>query len=158
MTASLLKPRWERILAPTLFVVVLADSLLRLLPWQYTTISSALEAESWVRVLQEGFLSHKAFGRDIVFTYGPWGFAVLPFYHPSLFGLQMTIQGLLCLLLMVATWRIGRSVSPRAAISLPAAVALCFAVIECTAASYEVLYLLVIWHFVLSQSRRRRRG
>ena len=53
---------WERILAPTLFVIVLLESLLRLLPWQYATVPTSLEAESWVRVLQEAFLDHRAFG------------------------------------------------------------------------------------------------
>ena len=61
------------------------------------------------------------------------------------------IQSLFCLLVMVATWRIGRSVSPRPAISLSVAALLCLAVIECVAASYEVLYVMVVWHFVVSQ-------
>jgi hypothetical protein len=149
-TSSLLPPRWERILSPILLSIILLDCLLRFLPWHYKALDSKLDA-SWVRIIQEAFLHHRAFGREIVFTYGPWGFAVLPFYHPALFPLQIIIQGLLSLLLMICTWRIGRSVSPRPALSLTVAALLCFLVTACVASAYEAFYPLLIWHFAINQ-------
>ena len=143
--------RWERILSPTLLSVVLADSLVRLLPWQCRVIDPLSVDGSWISVIQDGFLEHKAFGREIILNYGPWGFAMVPSCHPSLFSLQLGIQSLLVLLLMLATWRTGRSVSPRPAVSLVVAGLLCLAVIELVARAYEILYPLLLWHFALNQ-------
>jgi len=51
---------------------------------------------SWQIVLTDGFLRAAQFGRDIVYTYGPWGFVEIPRgdprIYPWLFGARLLIS------------------------------------------------------------------
>ncbi|HEX5431447.1 MAG TPA: hypothetical protein VFW83_05745, partial [Bryobacteraceae bacterium] len=40
---------------------------------------------SWQAALTEAFLHHLQFGKDIVFTHGPWGFLNRPRGNPSIY-------------------------------------------------------------------------
>ena len=133
------------------FGLVLADSLFRRLPLVPGLPTVSLDG-SWMRVMQEAFLHRRAFGREIVFTYGPWSFSLsplYPLYHPSLYGIQLIIQSLLILLVAVSTWQIGGSVSRRPLFSVAAAAGLCFVITEIGAIAGETLYFLLIWYLAV---------
>ena len=135
-------------LTAAVFAVVLADSLLRRLPFRPQMPSDSHDP-SWFRVMQEGFVHHWAFGREIVFTNGPWAFFLLPYYHPSLYGIHLVIQGLLVLLVVISTWQIGYAVSRRPLLATAVAALLCFAATEITIIAYEAFYFLLIWYLAV---------
>ena len=41
--------------------------------------------DSWRALLVELFLHHAQFGKDVIFTYGPWGFLREPMGDPAIF-------------------------------------------------------------------------
>ena len=51
-------------------------------PWGAVTTDQNLE-DSWIQVQHLAFLQHLQFGRDIVFTFGPWGFLFYGGYYPG---------------------------------------------------------------------------
>jgi hypothetical protein len=52
---------------------------------------------SWIAVLHYGHQHNFQFGSDVVFTYGPLGFALTGVFHPSTYGAMIGLQ-LLCVL------------------------------------------------------------
>ena len=49
----------------------------------------------WQQLLSEAFLRHAQFGRDILFTYGPWGFLTEPLGDPRVYGWLLAARGLI---------------------------------------------------------------
>lgn len=45
---------------------------------------------SWQLVLNHAWTHHFAFGRELVFTYGPWGWLNTQYYDPATFGERLT--------------------------------------------------------------------
>jgi hypothetical protein len=135
------------------FTLVLADSLVRLLPWQPDMRNLLSLDDSWKRIIEEGFLHGWAFGRTIVFTYGPWGFLVNANYHPLLYALKLWLDGGLVLLLTIAAWRTGSGISLKPLPSLAGGALLCLAFTESLAnsPSSENLFVLIIWWFALGE-------
>ena len=72
--------------------------VLMLLPWQPVFPDGGLDP-SWQRVIEWGFLQGRAFGEDLVFTFGPLGFLYTRLYHPELFSALMTFWFFTALLL-----------------------------------------------------------
>src|SRR5262245_21139988 len=58
-------------------------------PWTSEASSSFLLDTSWVLALHHAFASSLAFGRDVVFTFGPWGFLFGSMYHPATHGVAV---------------------------------------------------------------------
>jgi hypothetical protein len=48
--------------------------------------------ESWWMALHEAKVQGATFGRDVVFTYGPWGFAVVPSTDPHTFDAALAFR------------------------------------------------------------------
>ena len=46
-------------------------------------------------MLHQAYARHFVFGRDIIFTYGPLGFACTDLFHPATFALHLAIRALL---------------------------------------------------------------
>jgi len=64
--------------------------------------------DSYLQALHLAFLEKLQFGRDIVFTYGPWAF-LYGGYHPDTHRLYVGIWIILALVFWWAAWRIARS-------------------------------------------------
>ena len=61
-----------------------------LVPW-IPQIPALQIDSSWATVHNFGFQQGWQWGRDIVFTYGPWGWLVAPQYHPSTYVLLLLV-------------------------------------------------------------------
>ena len=72
--------------------------VLMLLPWRPVFPDGGLDP-SWQGVIEWGFLQGRAFGEDLVFTFGPLGFLYTRLYHPELFSALMTFWFFTALLL-----------------------------------------------------------
>ncbi len=66
--------------------------------------------DSYLQALHLAFLEKLQFGRDIVFTYGPWAF-LYGGYHPRTHRLDVAIWIILALVFWWAAWRIARSLT-----------------------------------------------
>lgn len=64
----------------------------------------------WIQGLHVAFAAHMQFGRDIVFTYGPWGFLAGGYYPPT-FPVSVMAWGILALIFLCAGWRLARHFS-----------------------------------------------
>ncbi len=137
-------------LLTAVFLLVALAALVRILPWWPEFGEPNLDA-SWTRVLQEGFLAGTSFGRDLVFTYGPWAFVVRNLYHPALYGEMMVLRGLLVLIMTMSTWRVGLGLSSRPWIRVFLAAGLCLLTTELLAqcAFTECMYYLLAWYVAL---------
>jgi hypothetical protein len=62
--------------------------------------------DSWMEVLHSAFLNHLQFGRDIVYTYGPWGF-LFGGYRPE----THFLSSVMWLGLAIIFWSAGRCVA-----------------------------------------------
>lgn len=51
---------------------------------------------SWCAMLDYAHTHHLQFGKDIVFTYGPLGFLVTPYFSPTAAGMRLATAALLC--------------------------------------------------------------
>ena len=65
---------------------------------------------AWTQVLHAAFRQHWQFGRDIVFTYGPWGFLGRG-YDPATYPVAVIAWLLLSLVFWRAGWRLARHLS-----------------------------------------------
>lgn len=65
---------------------------------------------AWTQVLHVAFHRHWQFGRDIVFTYGPWGFLGRG-YDPATYPVAVIAWLLLSLVFWWAGWRLARHLS-----------------------------------------------
>lgn len=98
-------------------------------PWRPSFLSSAELDASWQYVLAWGYASGAVFGRDLVFTYGPWGFAVHDLYYPGTFAALIVARVVLALGAAAAWWVVGRRLGVPAvltAATLVAATAVAF--------------------------------
>lgn len=69
-------------------LLTLGLALWTIVPWRPASVSQDAPYldPSWMVVLHLAFLDHLAFGQDVVFTYGPWGFVATRTYVPGTFG------------------------------------------------------------------------
>ena len=77
----------------------------RFLPRPLEFHSSNLDF-SWEQTIHRAFAQHWQFGRDIVFTYGPWGFLSGGYYPPT-FAISVMAWMLLSLVFWWAGWRVA---------------------------------------------------
>jgi hypothetical protein len=98
-------PLIRTIVPASVGAVCLVYALWRLLPWWPAPLNTNPDP-SWARAIQDAFLHHQAFGTEIVFNYGPWGYLNTGIFHPALYGLTLAVLGLLAALFCVATWQI----------------------------------------------------
>jgi hypothetical protein len=102
-----------------------SDRWKKLVPWlsAFTTLAYAFSRfvpcstpgpapvsildESWVQTLHFAFEHHLQFGRDIVFTFGPWGF-LCGGYYPTTWMLSVTIWIVLSFVFWWCLWLMSR--------------------------------------------------
>jgi hypothetical protein len=92
--------RW--LAASTTLVYVLARFLPSAPPVQHGEIE-----DSYIQVLHLGFLQSWQFGRDIIFTFGPWGF-LYGGYHPETHLLALGVWLGLSIVFWWGGWKIAR--------------------------------------------------
>src|SRR5436190_1212862 len=61
--------------------------------------------DSWIQMLHFAFVERLQFGRDIVFTFGPWGF-LYGGYHPATYWISVVIWAVLAVVFWWAAWRV----------------------------------------------------
>jgi hypothetical protein len=65
---------------------------------------------AWGQVLHWAFATHRQFGTEVVFTYGPWGFLACG-YNPKTFWVLETAWVCLSAVFLAASWRLARNFS-----------------------------------------------
>jgi hypothetical protein len=63
--------------------------------------------DAWAQVMHVAYAQHMQFGRDIVFTYGPWGFLARGYYPPT-YPVSVMAWLVLSLVFIWAGWRLAR--------------------------------------------------
>jgi hypothetical protein len=71
-----------------------------------TAVSAPTIDGSWMQALHVAFEQRWQFGRDIVFTYGPWGFLCGGYYPPT-FITSAIVWAILALVFWWAGWRVA---------------------------------------------------
>src|SRR6266478_276982 len=61
--------------------------------------------DSWMQMLHMAFAERLQFGRDIVFTFGPWGF-LYGGYHPETYLISVVVWAVLAAVFWWAAWRV----------------------------------------------------
>src|SRR5690348_1365051 len=61
--------------------------------------------DSWIQMLHFAFVERLQFGRDIVFTFGPWGF-LYGGYNPATYLTSFVVWGVLAVVFWWAAWRV----------------------------------------------------
>jgi hypothetical protein len=61
--------------------------------------------DAWIQTLHMAFAERLQFGRDIVFTFGPWGF-LYGGYHPETYLISVVVWAVLAAVFWWAAWRV----------------------------------------------------
>jgi hypothetical protein len=92
-------------------VLTLFLALWTIVPWRPAAVSGDAPYldPSWMVVLHLAFLDGLAFGQDIVFTYGPWGFVATRTYVPGTFGWLLASWIVLAASIWFAAFAVARA-------------------------------------------------
>jgi hypothetical protein len=71
-----------------------------------TPVSAPTIDGSWMQTMHVAFEQHWQFGRDIVFTFGPWGFLYGGYYPPT-FVTSIIVWAMLAIVFWWAGWRVA---------------------------------------------------
>jgi hypothetical protein len=84
--------RWPKALAWVTAISSLLYVLSRFLPCTFPSQYAVHERidDAWAQALHLAFVNHRQFGREVVFSYGPWGFLSRG-YSPETHGIAMLI-------------------------------------------------------------------
>lgn len=93
------------------FVFVLSQFLPYVPPLRFSMLDY-----SWMQALHVAFSRHLQFGRDIVFTSGPWGFLLGGFY-PNTFTLSVIVWTILSIIFWCTAWQMACQFSKNALLS-----------------------------------------
>ena len=94
-------------------------------PWAPTMPEAELDP-SWMTMLHEAYARHLVFGRDVVYTFGPFGFAFTEQFHPVTFALHLAIRALLAVGAVLGLATLAVKASPWFLLTATAALALVF--------------------------------
>lgn len=86
---------------PVGFIIFFLAALL-LPPWLPWMPVSGLDP-SWVFVLNHAFTNHLQFGKEIIFTFGPYGFLYSSLFYPEQYGLQILFWLVVASVIAVST-------------------------------------------------------
>lgn len=123
-----------------MFLIV---ATLLLTPWRPDGSIYAVD-RSWTLALHHAFLREHAFGREIVFSFGPWGF-LWRGYHPSTYAISLFAWAFLSFIFVEALWRISMKRTSRLVSVL--AVTLAVAVVLSKGTDTLLMTLPVLWYF-----------
>ncbi len=102
---------WATVIHWLAGATALLYALSRFLPLSPQLHNSILD-NSWMQALHLAFEQHWQFGRDLVFTFGPWGF-LCGGYSPPTFAVSVIVWTMLSLVFWRAGWRLARHFSGR---------------------------------------------
>ncbi|BAZ46785.1 hypothetical protein NIES4102_38250 [Chondrocystis sp. NIES-4102] len=80
-------------------LILLGYSLLNIIPWRVGGYGYDLD-QSWESALNIAFANKIQFGKDFIYTYGPYGFLQDNLYFPETYGYLMALR----LLITIAAW------------------------------------------------------
>lgn len=83
-------------------------SLSFVVPWRPYLVRSGELDDSWMLALNALFGGDLQFGRDLLFTYGPWGFLDTRCYYPQTYAVMVLVWAFVALVLWRACWLISR--------------------------------------------------
>jgi hypothetical protein len=89
-----------------LLAVVCLGAVIILVPWQPGELASDID-RAWQIVLHDAFARHAHFGDEIIFTFGPWGFAYGG-YDPRTFAAMLAVWIVTAFAIAAALLEIGR--------------------------------------------------
>ena len=89
----------NRIIVLVIGLIFLGYCLLTILPWNPRGYELGLD-ESWRAALQIVFADKIQFGKDFIYTYGPYGFLDVVLYFPETYGYAFGFR----LLIALAVW------------------------------------------------------
>lgn len=109
------KLRWQNVFCLLLGVFVSLYVFSRFTPCapatSYPRADSISRVDySWAQIMHVAFIKHLQFGKDVVFSFGPWGFLANG-YHPQTFILAMASWVALSVVFLLAGWRLARFMS-----------------------------------------------
>ena len=84
---------------------VLAWAIMSCVPWGAPALSDDLDS-AWQFYLSELWGTPVVYGRDVVWTYGPWGFALFRQIHPKTFWLMIAIRSVLIVVALLGVHRL----------------------------------------------------
>ena len=89
-------------------MLVLLFSVFRLPPWLplFVTDSPGVDP-SWQMLLNEAVPNDWGFGRNLFFTYGPFGFVHARMYHPETWAILMTVWTGISITMADLVWRVS---------------------------------------------------
>ena len=88
--------------------LTLLFSISALVPWRPYIVRSSDLDDSWVLAINAMSANGLQFGRDVVFTYGPWGFLDTRSYYPATYGRMVLGWMLIALVLWGVCWVMAR--------------------------------------------------
>ena len=90
------------------FLLLMAFAVFRMPPWlPLFAIESNGVDPSWQMLLNEAVSSDWVFGRDLFFTYGPFGFIHARMYHPETWGILVTAWLGISVIMADLVWRVS---------------------------------------------------
>ena len=104
MTLAELRARTNTLAKWLAAIISLVFAFLRFLPAGRPGAYGTVE-DSWVQMLHMAFVERLQFGRDIVFTFGPWGF-LYGGYHPATYLISVFVWAVLAAVFWWAGWRV----------------------------------------------------
>ena len=78
------------------------------LPFAPPTIPIGALEWGWTEALADAWIRNRIFGRDIIFTYGPYGFVEGYYLHPGVLFERLGVRAAMTALFVTLMWRIGR--------------------------------------------------
>jgi hypothetical protein len=102
------KPVINRVIVLIIGLVLFGYCLLTVLPWTPLTYGFDLD-ESWASAVHIAFRDKIQFGRDFIYTYGPYGFLrVASYFFPETYGYGFSFMVLIALAVWMGLFRIVR--------------------------------------------------
>jgi hypothetical protein len=94
-------------------LTVLFFALATITPWYPPVLfCGSLLDTAWNYALGQAFVQGLPWGRDVVFTYGPWAFLAGP-YQPATHALSLWVWSAVAAAAAATIWQLSASVSPR---------------------------------------------
>lgn len=88
-------------------LLLLGYSLLNILPWSPTAYGFSLD-ESWASAVHIAFANKIQFGKDLIYTYGPYGFLQVKRYFPETYGYLFGFYLLIAIAIWSGLFRLAR--------------------------------------------------
>jgi hypothetical protein len=122
-TPSSIAANSVRSLLQFLAVISLAISALMVVPLQPMFVAAPGLDPSWAYALNEAVARHLVFGRDVVFTFGPFASVYTTFYHPATDGIMLIGSAILAAGLCAGFVSLGLKRRPILLLLLPLIIA-----------------------------------